>query len=497
MKVLTAAEMREVDRRTMELGVPGIVLMENAAHRVVEFLAERFAPLTAQRIVVLCGKGNNGGDGMAVARQLFTRFHPRRLDVVLLAEPDALKGDAAANYRMLEACGCPVARQISADSRMATLVVDALLGTGITGPATGAMLEAIREINHGFPLAKVVAVDLPSGMPTDSGDPVGEYARADASVTFTAPKPAHVLPPNCDRIGELRVGQIGSPRSLYEDAKLALIEPAMFARLLAPRDPAGHKGTYGHVLVVAGSPGKTGAAGMTGLAALRAGAGLVTVASRAQSLPLALELMSGRLDDGLTKLAESKTVVAMGPGLGRDDVTDKLVREAIGEFAGPVVLDADALEDREYGGKAPRILTPHPGEMSRLTGKSTAEIQKDRVAAARGYAASRGCTLVLKGERTVVAFADGRVWINPTGTPAMGTGGSGDVLTGIVAGMLAQFPKQPDEAVAAAVYLHGLAGQLGAEKLGEKSLIATDILRFLPRAMAQAREACGGVPDAV
>jgi ADP-dependent NAD(P)H-hydrate dehydratase / NAD(P)H-hydrate epimerase len=498
MKVLTAAEMREVDRRTIEMGTPGIVLMENAAHRVVEFLAERFAPLGAQRIAVLCGKGNNGGDGMAVARQIFTRFRPQRFDVVLLAEPESLKGDAAANYKMLEVCGCPVLREIPSEAQMATLVVDALLGTGITGPATGSILDAIREINRGFPLAKVVAVDLPSGMPTDTGEPVGEWARADASVTFTAPKLAHVMPPNCDHVGELRVGQIGSPPRLYEQAQLSLVEPAMFRTLLAPRDPGGHKGTYGHVLVVAGSRGKTGAARMSGLAALRAGAGLVTVASRAQNLPLAPELMSGSLEEsGLAALAEGKTVIAMGPGLGRDSKTESLVAEAVKNFRGPVVLDADALEDREYGGTGPRILTPHPGEMGRLTGKTTADIQKDRIGAARAYATARGCTLVLKGQRSLLAFSDGRVWINPTGTPAMGTGGSGDVLTGLIAGFLSQFPKQPNEALAAAVYLHGLAGELGARKLGEKSLIATDILRYLPGAIEEATEACAGLPDAL
>jgi ADP-dependent NAD(P)H-hydrate dehydratase / NAD(P)H-hydrate epimerase len=494
MKVLTAAEMREVDRRTTEMGTPGIVLMENAAHRVVEFLAERFSPLAAQRVVVLCGKGNNGGDGMAIARQLFTRFHPRRLDVVLFAEAEGLKGDAAANYKMLQVCGCPVLSAIPAEARLATLVIDALLGTGITGPAAGVMLDAIREINQGFPLAKVVAVDIPSGMPSDSGEPAGECARADASVTFTAPKVAHAMPPNCDRIGELRVGHIGSPASLYDHVQLSLVEPAMFRELLAPRPRWGHKGTFGHALIIAGSAGKTGAAAMSGLAALRAGAGLVTVASRAHSLPLAPELMSGSLeDDGLPGLAEGKTVIAMGPGLGRDATTDHLVREVLGTFPGPAVLDADALDDREYGGPAPRVLTPHPGEMSRLMGVSTAGIQKDRIAAARGYATKRQCTLVLKGERTLIGFPDGRVWINPTGTPAMGTGGSGDVLTGLIAGMLAQFAQRPEEAVAAAVYLHGLAGELGARELGEKSLIATDILRFLPKAM----EACALLPDAV
>src|SRR5664279_5402197 len=228
MRVLTAAQMREVDRQTIEMGIPGIVLMENAAHRVVEFLAEHCAPLSEQRIVVLCGKGNNGGDGLAVARQLFTRFHPRALHVVLLAAPEDLRGDAAANYQMLQVCGCPVLPEIPPEARNATLLVDALLGTGVAGAASGRMLDAIREINGGFPLARVMAVDIPSGMLADTGESAGEFARANYTVTFTAPKPAHVLPPNCDHVGELVVGAIGSPASLYQDAWLSLLEPDMF-----------------------------------------------------------------------------------------------------------------------------------------------------------------------------------------------------------------------------------------------------------------------------
>jgi NAD(P)H-hydrate epimerase len=497
MKILTADRMREVDRRTSEMGIPGIVLMENAGHRVVEFLAKRFAPLPAQRIMVLCGKGNNGGDGMVVARQLHTRFHPQALHVVLLAAPEDLKGDAAANYQMLAACGCPVWREIPAEARLATVVVDALLGTGISGPAAGIMLEGIREINGGFPLAKVVAVDIPSGMPSDSGQPLGECARADYTVTFTAPKPAQVLPPNCDGVGELVVGPIGSPPELYEDVWLSLLEPEMFDELLAPRPPAGHKGTFGHVLVVAGSRDKSGAAAMAGLSALRAGAGLVTVASAASAIPViashAPELMTAPLEE-LDQLIEGKTVIAMGPGLGRGPDIESLVARTVEQFAHPMVLDADALVGHAFSLPGlVRILTPHPGEMARLTGKTTAEIQHDRIAAARAFATDRRVTLVLKGQRTVIAFPDGRVWINPTGTPALGTGGSGDVLTGMIAGFLAQFPTQPDQAVAAAVYLHGLAGEIGARALGEKCLIATDILRYLPDAM----EECADVSDDV
>jgi hydroxyethylthiazole kinase-like uncharacterized protein yjeF len=492
MKVLTAAEMREVDRRTIELGIPGLVLMENAGHRVVEFLEGRFAPLAAQRIAVLCGKGNNGGDGLVIARQLYARIRPAALHVVLSADPAAIQGDAAANLRMLQACGCPVLREIPAEARHATLVIDAVLGTGLTGPAAGAALEMIREINSGFPLAKVVAVDIPSGMNSDSGDSAGEIARADATVTFTAPKIAQVMPPNCDRVGELVIGEIGSPPELYAGIVVELIQPALFAELLAPRPRGGHKGTFGHVLVVGGSRGKSGAAAMSGIAALRAGAGLVTVAS--SSIPEVAahgpELMTADLDAGIEELTRGKTVIAIGPGLGHDARAAGAIAYAV-QLPQPVVLDADALTGPPAVPPGSiRVLTPHPGEMSRLTGRSTAEVQADRLGAARAFATQHGVILVLKGQRTVIAFPDGRVWINPTGTPALGTGGSGDVLTGLIAGLLAQFPDRPDQAVAAAVYLHGLAAELGVRELGEKSLIATDLFRYLPAAM----EECARLP---
>jgi NAD(P)H-hydrate epimerase len=497
--------MRQVDRRTIEMGIPGLVLMENAGHRVVELLAEKFAPLAERRIAILCGKGNNGGDGMVVARQLFTRFHPRALHVILLAAPDELKGDAAQNHRMLEVCGCPVAREIPAEARLATIVVDALLGTGISGPATGAMLEAIREINSGFPLAQVVAVDIPSGMPSDTGQPLGEQARADYTVTFTAPKPGQVLAPNCDALGELRVAAIGSPPELYDaddSIWLSLVEPAMFRHLLAPRSRVANKGSFGHVLVIAGSRGKTGAAAMSGMAALRSGAGLVTVASAESAIPViaghAAELMTEPLEDGrLEAIAAKKDVIAIGPGLGTHPETVAMVRRVFAEFPQPMVADADGLNALAgtgwSGGGKLRVLTPHPGEMARLCGKQIAEISADRIAAARDLATARQVRVVLKGERTLIAFPDGRVWINPTGTPAMATGGTGDILTGLIAGFLGQFPKEPDIAIAAAVYLHGLAGELGAAALTEKCLVATDLLRYLPAAM----EDCARLPHGV
>jgi len=506
MKVLTAAEMREVDRRTIEMGIPGIVLMENAGLRVVEFLAERFAPLDSQRLLVLCGKGNNGGDGMVVARQIHTRFPRCELNVVLCADAADLRGDALENYRMLRACGCPVQAQIPPQALRATIVVDALLGTGISGPPQGAVQEFIRQINSGFPAAKVVAVDIPSGMPADAAESPGLVARADYTVTFTAPKLGQVLPPNCDAAGELVVRPIGSPPELLQDAQVELLEPSMFQSVLAPRPPGAHKGTFGHALIVAGSRGKSGAAALCGLGALRAGAGLATVASASSAVPLiaahAPELMteplaetphgSIALNAGLARAAEGKAVVAMGPGLGRQPEIPILVRNFMENTTQPLVLDADALVDvpKVAGAGLVRVLTPHPGEMARLIGKPATAVQADRMGVARAFAASHGVTLVLKGQRTLIAFADGRVWINPTGTPAMGTAGTGDVLTGMIAGFLSQFPQQPGQAVAAAVYLHGLAGQIGARALGERSLMATDLLRYLPAAM----EECASLP---
>jgi ADP-dependent NAD(P)H-hydrate dehydratase / NAD(P)H-hydrate epimerase len=495
MKILTAAQMRAVDRRTIDAGIPGIVLMENAACRVVEFLAKRFDPLERQRIVVFCGKGNNGGDGMAIARQIHVRFPGAALRVKLFCDPAELAGDAGANYKMLVA-----AEAMRGDDSLQypTLVIDALLGTGINGPATGRALEGIRAINglaadYG---ATVVAVDVPSGLPSDSGEPAGEFAHADYTVTFTAPKPCHVFPPNCDHVGELAVGPIGSPASFFAEGRLELVEPPMFRELLTPRPPDGHKGTFGHALIVAGSIGKTGAAAMCGIAALRAGAGLVTVASDAAVLGQisshAPELMTESIAN-LDSAAQGKTVIAMGPGLGRTSETEAMVRQALKEFSQAMVLDADALTGEIRGEGRVRVLTPHPGEMARISGKSATEIAKDRVGVASAFAMERSVTLVLKGHRTAIAFADGRVWINPTGSPAMGTGGTGDVLTGLIAGLLAQFPTKPDLAVTAAVYLHGLAGQIGARALGEKCLIATDLFDYLPDAM----EECAQVPHGV
>lgn len=493
MKVLTAAQMREIDRRTMEVGIPGLVLMENAGHRVVEAMDRELGPLAAHHVVIVCGKGNNGGDGLVVARQLHTRFHPRRLDVILTADPAALQGDAAANLRMWRACGGAVTHEWTPELAGATLVVDALLGTGLAGPAGGAALDWIRRINSGFPHARVVAVDIPSGLPSDAGEPVGESARADLTVTFTALKIAHALPPNCDRMGKVVTGAIGTPAAMLEQDPalwLHLIEPDRFRKFFAPRERGAHKGDFGHVLVIGGAEGKTGAAAMAGTAALRSGAGLVTVACANPAHPALIpELMTEPLPsaDSLAGVALRKSVVAIGPGLGASSATAALVQRALTSLSCPVVVDADGLNVLAAApwpvGAALRVLTPHPGEMSRLTGLDTKEIQAHRIDVARALAMQRSAVVVLKGQRTVVAFADGRVWINPTGTPAMATGGSGDVLTGMLAGLLAQFPSDPEGAILAAVYLHGLAGELGAKCLGELPLTATSLIDYLPRAI--------------
>ena len=475
MKVLTAVQMREADRRTIEAGMPGLILMENAAMRVVEFLAERFAPLGQQRIAIFCGKGNNGGDGMAIARQLWTLFGAR-VEIVLACEPDEFKGDAAANWRMLQICGCPVVAEASPRT---TIVVDALLGTGLEGAPRGRVADGIAAIRS-LEGARVVAVDVPSGLGFDG-------VRAEATVTFAAPKVEHYLSAEADRVGELIVAPIGIPAQFLDDEPdhwLQVTEPREVGALLQPRAPDGHKGTYGHVLVVGGAVGKSGAAAMAGLAALRAGAGLVTVACDDPSR-MAPELMTAPLDE---PPVEGKTVLAIGPGLGTEAGVAALLKRLL-QTDGLRVLDADALNiaAREGLSLAGCIVTPHPGEMSRLTGRSTAYIQANRLDVAREFAMSRRCTLVLKGHRTLIAFEDGTVWINPTGNPGMATGGSGDILTGLIAGLLAQFPARARAAIIAAVWLHGRAGDRAAEAQGEQCVIATDLLQFLPRAMADAR----------
>ena len=472
MKVLTAEQMREVDRRTIEDGVAGIGLMENAAHRVVEELVRVFTPLDAQNIVILCGKGNNGGDGLAIAR-ILRDWGVTRLRVVLAADPSEYTGDAKTNLDRLPEASIHPERQIPdklRERRAVNIVIDALLGTGVKGPPTGRVAELIRATRD-FPEAKIVAVDLPSGL---GGG--GDVVRADITVTFTAPKVEHYLADGAEEnVGRLVLTHIGSPPWLIPGG-LELSEPEEFKPFFAPRKRDGHKGDYGHVLVVGGAPGKSGAATMTGLAALRMGAGLASVTSREATLVVP-ELMTETLDDFSL---ERKTVVAVGPGLGiHRPLVERLMRDA----TVPLVIDADGLNSiagTDFRGRGiETILTPHPGEMARLMGTEVG----NRVDAARAFAQLRNVCLVLKGHRTLVATPDGNVWINTTGSPAMATGGTGDILTGMIAGLVAQHQDNIATAVRAAVWLHGRCGELGAEELTEQCLMATDLLRYLPNAI--------------
>jgi ADP-dependent NAD(P)H-hydrate dehydratase / NAD(P)H-hydrate epimerase len=425
---------------------------------------------------------------------------PVALDVLLPHTPTELSPDAAANLAMLRASGFSrIHSQMPPDAPSATLLIDALLGTGLAGPPRGEALALIEAINASFPNARVCAVDLPSGMNSDVSSSPGPVARADWTVTFTAPKIAHALPPNCNLTEEITIGPIGSPESLYAHIPRDLVQPSHFRHLLAPRSQSGHKGNYGHVLIVAGSRDKPGAAALAGLAALRAGAGLVTVASAASAIgslsahtpelmtaPLA-ETETGEIAfQDITSLTNSKTVLALGPGLGTHPETVRLVRALYANCPLPAVCDADALNALAPDGiphtHYARVLTPHPGEMARLLGRPVG----DRLADAHAFSARHNATLLLKGQRTVIATPAGHLYINPTGSPAMATAGSGDILTGLLAGLLAQSPFEILTVTLAAAWLHGAAGELAAAAFGEKPVIATDLLAHFPAALRRA-----------
>ena len=530
--------MREIDRSTsVRFGVPSLTLMENAGSAVARFVLSDYPQ--AERVGVICGKGNNGGDGFVAARKLLEAG--RAVRVLLLCDPKELRGDAAHMFHEMVRKLHPlkitpvIAREASgldsAEVRevfAADVIVDAILGTGFRPPMSALYAAAIGRMNS-VPAA-VVAVDIPSGADADamraktaSGGGASEnvtsenetsvnQARADAVVTFTAPRPAHIFAALTS--GPTVVAPIGSPREAVASELGLQVSTALdFASLLAPRARDANKGSYGHVLVIGGSVGKTGAAAMAGFAALRAGAGLSTVATAKSALPTVAsfhpELMTEALPEteqgtisvralgsGLDSLLARKTL-AIGPGISRNSETAEFVRAVVeragassGDSAG-MVVDADALNAFEgmagklNGRGRTLVITPHPGEMSRLTGLSIAEIQANRLEVARKFAREHELIVVLKGHRTLITAPDGTVWVNPTGNPGMATGGTGDVLTGMVAGLVAQHPKDAFLATALAVYLHGLAGDLAAEALGENSLVATDLIRFLPAAFAQ------------
>ena len=511
MKIVTAAEIREIDRLTTEkFGVPSLTLMENAGAAVAEQVLRFWHP--GLRMVVICGKGNNGGDGFVVARLLADK--KKHVEVVLLTDPAELKGDAAVMYSKLTVPAIIVRSMEEWKSERvqhvlsADLYVDAILGTGFKPPVSGLYAEAISFLNA--TQGKVIAVDIPSGADADAmGPQQGIIAPANVTVTFTAPRPAHVF--SLLTHGPTHVAGIGSPdEAIVSSLHLNLTHPRDYAPLIGRRPPESNKGSYGHVLVVGGSLGKAGAAAMAGMAALRAGAGLSTVATAESVLTTVAgfypELMTEPLpetDAGtiatsagvrIEELLKSMTAAAIGPGISRDPHTATLVRSLVAHSTIPMVVDADGLNafeghTSELNGKDRLlVITPHPGEMARLVGRSVAEVQKDRLGMARRFAHEHELIVVLKGHRTLVVQPDGEAWVNTTGNPGMSTGGTGDILTGMVAAMIAQNPKEPLMAVCAAVHLHGLAGDVMRESLGEHSLVATDLLRGLPDAFERARK---------
>ncbi len=504
--------MRAIDRATSErFGVRSLTLMENAGAAVADYALSHYP--AAGRIVVFCGKGNNGGDGFVAARRLHQAG--KRVEVILLANPDDLRGDAAMMFGKLSV---PAIAVLSSEELMsdrvqlalrADLFLDAILGTGFKPPVSGLYADAIAIMNASQ--TPVIAVDIPSGADADATTTqTGIIARADAIVTFTAPRPAHVF--SLLTAGETAVADIGSPQEAIVSAQqLNVITPRDLAALVAQRPAESNKGSYGHVLVVGGSRGKAGAAAMAGISVLRAGAGLSTVATAESVLATVAgfhpELMTEPLpeteagtistgaQDQIDELAKGKSVIAIGPGISRHPQTLELVRGLVAKIQTPMVVDADGLNafegrTKELNGKGRTlVITPHPGEMARLAGLSIPEVQKDRLGVARKFAREHELFVVLKGHRTLVVRPDGEAWVNTTGNPGMATGGTGDILTGITAGMIAQHTQDAFAAVLAAVHLHGLAGDVMRESVTEYSLVATDLLEGLPEAFRRTQKA--------
>jgi NAD(P)H-hydrate epimerase len=511
--VLNAAQMREADRRTIdEIGIPSIVLMENAGRQVVAAIEAVHDDLLQRTVAVLCGRGNNGGDGFVVARTLAQRGVA--VSIFLLGRVADVRGDARLNLEILGRLGLTVVE--IADSQAwelhasevtgSTLIVDAIFGTGLSAPLAGLLETVVADINaSGVP---IVSIDLPSGLSADSPKPIGPSIEAEMTVTLGAPKISLVLPPGEDSAGDVLIADIGIPQQVFDsldNPRIEMLTRAAIRDAITPRSPESHKGDYGHVLVVAGSKGKTGAAYLTGVGALRSGAGLVTIACPAGCQPvvagLAPEYMTevieeagdGGLDpasiDRLLNLA--RDVVALGPGLGQHVSTRRFVHEFLDRATMPLVVDADGLNafvddpDRLTGreGRA-LIITPHPGEMARLLGVTTEEVQTNRLEVARDFAVTRQAYVVLKGHRTLIATPDEKVFINTTGNAGMATGGTGDVLTGMIAAWLAQL-LDAEAACRVGVYLHGMAGDAARADVGEVSMTAGDLASRISRAICE------------
>lgn len=507
MKLVTAEEMRRLDRAATErFGIPSLLLMEHAAIGVTREIERRYGDLAGRRVLILAGKGRNGGDGLAVGRLLLRRG--ARVEALLVFGREGLRGDAGLQVTMAEQHGIPL-RDLSKKNdpagalEQADVVVDAIFGTGLSAPVTGTAAEAIEAANRsGKP---VVAVDLPSGIHADTGAILGAAVRAALTVTLGLPKRGLYLHPGSEYAGVVTVADIGIPPEavLAESIAVSLIEPEEARAWLPPRPANAHKGTFGHVLVAAGSLGKTGAAAMTSVACLRSGAGLATLAlpaslnaameqklTEVMTLPLPEtkgQSVSLEAEPLILRALEGKAALAIGPGLSTDPQTQDLVRRLLPMLRIPTVVDADALNalaghlDVLNAARAPLILTPHPGEMARLCGTTAEEVQRDRMGAAERLARTYRVWVVLKGAHTVVASPDGALRVVPIASSALATAGAGDVLTGVIAGLLAQ-GAAPFDAAAAGSYLHAMAGTIVAEARGPVGVLAGDLLEALPRA---------------
>ncbi len=517
--LFTAEEMRRLDRRAVsEFGIPGATLMENAGRGAAEeiraLLEEFKAPRQGARVVVVCGKGGNGGDGFVVARWL--KKWGARPEVVLAFPEDEISGDAEAKLRELKRSGVRpwlFENEGAAAEALARadVIVDALLGTGSRGAPEGRVARLIELINTSGP--PVVALDIPSGVAADGGPPAGPAVRAMLTLTFAGWKRGLVAGPGAELAGDVEVVPIGIPEAeALRDITTFVLERQDIASHFPPRPRDAHKGAYGHVLIVAGSLGKTGAAALAAQAALRSGAGLVTVATPVSQQPvvasLALEAMTEALPETpartlalkarevVGELALKRDAVALGPGIGLDEETQTVARALVQDVAKPMAVDADALSalaghlDILRGAPAARCLTPHPGEMARMLGIAVGDVQRDRIAAVRDFATRYRVHVVLKGAWSGIGDPDGRVFVNPTGNPGMASGGTGDVLTGMLGAFLAR-GLAPAAALQSAVYLHGLAGDIAADGVGEESLIARDVIAALPEAFTR----LGGVGD--
>jgi NAD(P)H-hydrate epimerase len=508
--------MRALDRRAIgELAIPGATLMENAGRGAADVVAAllRTPGLRGRRarpVVVLCGKGGNGGDGFVLARAL--RRGGVRTRVLLACPPDEIRGDAALKLRALRRAGVAASLidegALGAALAGASIVVDALLGIGARGAPSGLLARAIEAINRsGRP---VVALDIPSGLDADGGSPAGPAVRASVTATFAGWKRGLLVHPGAEYAGQVRVVPIGVPAAEVSLAITTfLLEAGDVAPSFPPRARDAHKGTYGHLLVVAGSMGKTGAAALAAMAAMRSGSGLVTVATPASQQPVVAGLAREPLTvplpetpartvalaalDTLLELGSARDAVAIGPGLGLEAETQEVVRRLVRELARPMAIDADALTalaghlDLLRSARGPRCLTPHPGEMARMLGAKTEDVQRDRIETVREFSRRHGVHCVLKGAVSVIGAPDGRVFLNPTGNPGMASGGTGDVLTGILGGFLAR-GMEAGAALRAAVYLHGLAGDLAAARSGEEALVAGDVVEALPQAFGALAE---------